>query len=372
MGIANRLEHKLHRSMLALTAAGLGACAAVSLMGSALAVPANGTTLAATKTIEKICEVDENTWRYSGEISVWNEGAVITQGLKLFDCIEYKAADDRGQPVCVTALTVPGSNLTPNPNPLPYSTPTGGFSLLRDPSNNYVTTNPSNQYIKAGTPQSEAVVFGYSVDGPALSTDGTIRNSAKITITNHSGHLNAPGGWGPNPKYTWLPQPIESCDTGGDENFGCTYTIGYWRQFFPSPANHVWPAGTSPDNLWFSAGNPIPGETWGTAIVAGGDHNNAYWQLARAYIGAVLNVAKNGSAPQGVLDNITWAAGYFSTAQPAACEPAKGGPNGHPAGAAYPCSEQITRAGILQTYNEGHTVGGPLHCADDDRTGLND
>ncbi len=50
--------------------------AAVTFAGPvAFAAGVNGTTLAGYKTID-ICTVDDATWRYSGEIAVWNEGVL--------------------------------------------------------------------------------------------------------------------------------------------------------------------------------------------------------------------------------------------------------------------------------------------------------
>ena len=41
---------------------------------------ANGTTLAAQKTIE-ICSVNDSTWRVSGVVNVWNAGAIAAENL---------------------------------------------------------------------------------------------------------------------------------------------------------------------------------------------------------------------------------------------------------------------------------------------------
>ena len=55
----------------------------------ALAAGKSGTTLAAVKTLD-ICTVDDSNWRYSGEVAVWNEGTVDTQGLRILDTIQNK------------------------------------------------------------------------------------------------------------------------------------------------------------------------------------------------------------------------------------------------------------------------------------------
>ena len=49
----------------------------------------NGTTLAAYKTID-ICLLPSGGWRISGEIAVWNEGAIDTENFTINDFIEYK------------------------------------------------------------------------------------------------------------------------------------------------------------------------------------------------------------------------------------------------------------------------------------------
>jgi len=49
----------------------------------------NGTTLAGYQTID-ICRVDDNNWRYSGDLAVWNSGAIDTQGLNITDFIKHE------------------------------------------------------------------------------------------------------------------------------------------------------------------------------------------------------------------------------------------------------------------------------------------
>jgi len=275
--------------------------------------------ITATKTLD-ICQIDSSNYRYSGLISVTNLGTFPqiqfpTQGLTLSDCI--------GTLSCV--IPVPGSGQTPNPNPLPYL----GFALANPGDPNYV-----NGSIAVGA----TVVFKYTVDGIALAPP--ITNSAPVTITNFFGHLGTP--FGPTATATFSGTPPLCNPT----NFGCTLTIGFWK-------NHTsrWPAGFSPTDPWFSATMHIGTETWLSALTGGPTHKNGYWILARAYIGAVLNGAKNGSAPAGVVDAINKAAAFFSTAMPSDCN----GPGS--------CGDQKALAGILQTYNEGKYPGGPPHCA---------
>lgn len=44
--------------------------------------PNSGATLQASKTID-ICIQDDGSWKYSGEVSVWNTGAADAQGLHI-------------------------------------------------------------------------------------------------------------------------------------------------------------------------------------------------------------------------------------------------------------------------------------------------
>jgi len=112
--------------------------------GPAQAQSRSGTTLAAYKTID-ICAVNTTTWRYSGTIALWNEGAVATQGLNIYDRIQNKTG----------TVWIDG--------------PTALSGTMPD--------------IPAGTTQQTATLFNYSVDAAALP--GTIRNVATITILQH-------------------------------------------------------------------------------------------------------------------------------------------------------------------------------------------
>ncbi|MBZ5581750.1 MAG: hypothetical protein LAQ30_05995, partial [Acidobacteriia bacterium] len=127
----------------------------------------NGTTLAGYKTID-ICTLNQTTWRYSGVIAVWNEGAIDTAGFNLTDFIEYKV----------------GKTFTPA----------------------FLVPVVHSGEIPAGTTQTTALTFPYSVD--AVPLPGTIRNNASLTILNHSGSPGRPSG--PNPKATYdgtIPPP---------------------------------------------------------------------------------------------------------------------------------------------------------------------
>jgi len=281
----------------------LGAVACVTFLAvGALAqrTGSNGTTLAATKTIE-ICKVDVDTWRYSGEISLWNQGVLDTIGLAINDCIQNK---------------------------------TGGGQF----KDAYCTTNfdPALTEIPAGTTLETATVFKYSIEGDPLA--GDIRNIAKITILNHSGSLGKPKG--PEPKDTWTGGDPPLCDQ--DLGGGCTYTQGYWG----NKPGVVWPAEFDRTSLFFNSGL-----TWQQVLDASAG-GNGYVILAKQYIAAVLNQANGADVPTGVQEILTLATGYFA----GAADPYTACP------AASDCGAQKTWGGILDSYNNGEYPGGPLHC----------
>lgn len=225
----------------------------------------NGTTLAASKTID-ICEVDAYTWRYSGEISVWNDGVLDTQGLSIEDCIQFK--------------------------------PEGGQFV-----NTYCASgfDPAVQEIPAGTTQPNATTFAYSIDADPL-LDGDIRNAASVTILNHSGSLGTAKG--PQPKATWAGE-VQPCNTDS----GCALTQGFWK-------NHEsdWPAGNDPNAEFY-----LSGQTWLQVLDTSPSVSQGYYQLAHQYIAAVLNQANGASVPSGVQDILTLAADFFATSAQSAC-----------------------------------------------------
>lgn len=267
----------------------------------------NGTTLAAYKTID-ICVVDptaENpmgtTWRYSGEIAIWNEGAIDTVGFTINDFIEYKTS---------------GSDWSK------------GYDV-------FVDYMPGE--IPAGTTQETALTFPYSVDGAPL--DGDIRNNASLTILNHSGSTGTPKG--PNPKATYdgtMPPP--PCE----QDMGCTYTQGYWsRTTGQNPP--VWPSPYSRDALFF-----LSGQTWQQVLDSPVNVSQGYYQLAHQYIAAVLNEANGAFVPEGVESTLELAYVWLNANGPDACTA-----NGS-------CGLQKDWAAVLDTYNNGLYPGGPGHC----------
>jgi hypothetical protein len=275
------------------------AVSALVFIGSGAALAAkppgttNGTTLQASKTID-VCVNDDGSYTYSGVVSVWNEGALATQGLSIIDCVQNK---------------VSGRVWTDN------------FCQQ---------LNASGTQIPAFTFEAGATLFPYSASNGLLP--GDIRNSAKVTILNHSGSIGTPTG--PNPKATWTGE-IAPCE----ELCGCSFGQGYWG----NTPGVVWPAPYDRNATFF-----LSGKTWQQVLdtPVGG---NAYYNLAHQYIAAVLNVANGACEPSGVQDIIALATAWFETNAPAACGPGT-------------CGLQVTWAGILESYNQGTYPGGPSPC----------
>lgn len=99
----------------------------------------NGTTLAASKSLD-VCVLPDGNWKFSGDISVWNEATVATKNLLITDWIQTKSG-------------------------------VGQFS-------NYVgaEVTPNTGIIQPGTTELNATIFPYSVvAAPFLmvSTSGT-------------------------------------------------------------------------------------------------------------------------------------------------------------------------------------------------------
>jgi hypothetical protein len=230
--------------------------------GPAQAQGKNGTTLAAYKTLD-ICEVAPATWRYSGYIAVWNDGAVATKGLAINDRIQYKTGTD-----WVLGLNVP-------------------IAIYSE--------------IPAGTTLNTATIFPYSVDGGPLP--GTVRNVASVTITNHSGST-APKG--PETKFTFTGT-IKPCAQAGG---GCAYTQGYWG----SKPGVAWPSPYSRTASFY-----LSGQTWQQVLDTAGNTAPGYYQLAHQFIAATLNVAKGASVPAGVSATLALADEWLNNNGPANC-----------------------------------------------------
>jgi hypothetical protein len=230
--------------------------------GAAHAQGKNGTTLAAYKTLD-ICEASPTTWRYSGYIAVWNEGAFATTGLAITDKIQNKTGTD-----WVLGLNVPV---------------------------------PVYAEIPAGTTLETATIFPYSVDGGRLA--GTVRNVASVTITNHSGSTVPKG---PETKFTYTGTVKPCAQTGG----GCAYTQGYWG----SKPGVVWPSPYSRGASFY-----LSGQTWQQVLDTAGNTAPGYYQLAHQFIAATLNVAKGASVPTGVGATLALADEWLNNNGPANC-----------------------------------------------------
>lgn len=253
------------------TISGLAAIAALALATTTtFAGPSSksGTTLAGYKTID-ICEVTPATdtapavWRYSGVVSVWNEGVLDTIGFNITDYIEYKTGTK-----FVKAFDVP------------------------------VTFSGE---VPAGTAQETALTFPYSVDGPALP--GVIRNNASLTILNHSGNMGK--AYGPNPKATWLGE-VQPCQV----DLGCTYTQGYWG----NKPDVIWPAPYDRTAAFF-----LSVQTWQEVLDTPVNVSQGYYQLAHQYIAAVLNQANGANVPSGIQDTLNLAEAWLTANAPSAC-----------------------------------------------------
>jgi hypothetical protein len=254
------------RTILALTLVLIMVMGISSVALAKPSTPNNGTTLAGYKTID-ICSVDDTTWRYSGEISVWNEGVIDTQGLNITDFIEYKTGNK----------WIKAHDMTITPNPFGE--------------------------IPAGTTLETATVFQYTYDGDPLL--GTIRNNASITILNHSGSIGK--AFGPNPKATYTgSMPPPPCE----KPCGCVYTQGYWG----NKPGVVWPDTYSRDTTFF-----LSEQTWQQVfdLAVGG---NSYYNLAHQYMAAVLNKANGACVPDGVQTTLDDATTWFNLNAPSACE----------------------------------------------------
>jgi hypothetical protein len=155
MKLIQGLWQRMRSTALSILALSVG----VTLSSAAFAgkTSQSGTTLQAYKTID-ICSRPDGKWLYSGEVSVWNEGTsgIATEGLSIYDCIQNK---------------------TSGPNFIDKY-----CAELVDP--------PGGTVIPAGTDLDTATTFPFSFVGDPLP--GTVRNAAKVTITNHSGHLGTP------------------------------------------------------------------------------------------------------------------------------------------------------------------------------------
>ena len=272
--------------------------ALVLFCGPVFAQGRSGATLSASKTID-ICSQKDGLWRYSGMVSVWNDGANPTAGLQIYDCVQSKISGPQFTNQYCGYLTQGGQVIVP------------GF-----------------------TAEVNAIVFPYSFANAPLA--GTIRNDALVQITNHSGKV--PGTlFGPEPKATYtgtIPPP--ACREAEPQ---CTYSQGYWA----NKPGIVWPSPYDRTAMFYQSGL-----TWNT--VANSPGGTGYRILAVQYIAALLNAASGANVPSGVQSILDQAENWFTNNAPSACA---NGPS---------CGTQKTWAGILAEYNLGTYPGSPGHC----------
>ena len=287
----------------------LAAVAALALSSAQTFAQQSGTTLAAAKTIQICNEENANgKWTIYGEISVWNAGVVATSGLSISDVIQIKVGS-KFLPLCIPVIDfVPGTE------------------------------------IAAGTTLETATTFKYVGEiepGSVLPTD-IVKNTATITILNHSGSLGKAKG--PSPSATW--SGVFDCPQVGCT---CTYSQGYWGD----KPGVIWPAGYDRNAPFFNSGL-----TWQNMLDASGG-GNGYYILARQYIAATLNIANGSCAPDGIFGangiyNLATAWFNSVTTPELAC----------PLNSA--CGTQKAWNTILKDYIIGDYPGSPGHCGDEE------
>jgi hypothetical protein len=230
----------------------------------ALAQGLSGATLQAYKTID-ICDNGDGTWKFSGEVALYNIGSTDALGVTIHDCIQNKTGK-------------------------------GQFQSLP----NYCQ-DISAGTIPANTPLGAALSFAYSIVGASLT--GDIRNDAQTFLTNHAGGKTN----GPDVKATWLGGQPPLCQHSGGG--GCVLTQGFWK-------NHPeqWPAGYDPNALFF-----LSQLSWLNVLKTPDNASPGYYQLAHQYIAAVLNIANGASVPSGVQDTLNLALAWLQTNSQSAC-----------------------------------------------------
>ena len=152
---------------------------------------------------------------------------------------------------------------------------------------------------------------------------------------------------------------------------GCTLTQGYWK----THNNSFWGgAANKADDTWDLLGDvdldTLSEGELETFFLSGGTYfdamwtapqGNAYYQLSRQYIAAILNQLDGAAVPANVQAAIDSAETLFETYTPAQVAAAKG------KGGKELRSQFTTLAGLLASYNEGDI--GPGHCDEDQTSG---
>jgi hypothetical protein len=294
---------------------GVTGLAVLALLGSpafAASGGASGATLQGSKTVD-ICDNGDGNWTYSGVVSVWNTGTTNATGCQITDNVEVKNATGPNWSLVCQALS--------NASCGDLGTVTGD------------------------TLENSAFDTTYSCTASAVAA--TVRNNANITISNHSGGRAN----GPNPKATYsgaVPPCSQSC--------GCSLTQGYWKTHPDDPA-------------WSNTDLTVFGGATGALAILNANGGNTpafgpWYILAKQYIAYLLNVTHGSCTPSGLNSTVTVVASFFAAhTDPVQCAPIRGGqgvtanPN--------PCNAPLDAACILDVYNHGQYINGPVHCGEE-------
>jgi hypothetical protein len=269
----------------------------------------------------------------------------------------------------------------------------------------------SNPVLDPG--ESDCYPYEFNLTAAQTHAGGTYKNTANVTITNHSGHLDTPFGPSPSattvmpstpteecvdvedtlqgdlgtvcgnatfPKtftYTRQVGPYEECgeydvdNTASFENDrvsgsdswhidvtvpcggGCTLTQGYWKTHSdrgPAPYDDTWAQlPNGEDTQFLNLNNPV--KTWYQIFWTAPQNGNAFLILAHQYQAAYLNSLSGASVPSAVQTALNQAADLLDnyTSIPNVNGAVK--------------NTMLQLAGVLKAYNEGTT--GPGHCSED-------
>jgi len=315
-------------------------------------------TVRYTVSVEKDAGTDQ--YMVAGQICVTNGGSIPTAGLTIWDDVLYKTGAGPYQVL------------------LSVQVDTSAMPVL----------NPGDSYCYPYT-----VVF-------TPVAGALYKNSARVTITNHSGHLGEPFGPSPDAGFSLPGSPdviindtVHVDDTNGgswefsasgsvsyDQSFtcprdggthtnratiretgawdeatvtvnchgpcACTLTPGYWKthsRYGPAPY----------DDTWALVGENTPfflsGKSW-YQVLWTPPAGNAYYILSFQYVAAKLNILNGAASTPAVDAALAWAENFFNTYTPASSL------------SKSLRAQVISYAGVLADYNSGLT--GPGHCSE--------
>jgi len=182
---------------------------------------------------------------------------------------------------------------------------------------------------------------GPSVDGSGNITGFTTGQAYTVTATNAA-------------TCTSVPSAPFTVEDALDCQYGCTYTIGYWKthsQLGPAPYDATWSlleGGLEEQTIFFKSNKTYYDVFWTDP------KGNAYYILAIQYIGAELNFL-HGSEATDAQEAFADAQILFNTYTPAQVKAMKKN---------SPIRQKfISLAATLDDYNNG--VIGPRHCEDE-------